>query len=94
MAIASWVATADTYNDFTLNSSGITGISKTGITKFGLREENDRANTDSATNNNNRIDFRAADAAGTTSDPKLTGTSAAATVAAGGTIALLLGVGS
>src|SRR3990167_9304293 len=92
ITLANWVNTDGTYNDITLNSSGITNISKTGISKFGTVSGRDFSN--SAPTGDNRINAYYADQAGTTTDPKLTGTSTTpATVKATGA-ALLLGVGA
>lgn len=68
-ALASWVATAGTYNDFTLNASGIANISLTGISKFALRMATDLNNSTPTGLNDIRI--RASEIADTTSDPKL-----------------------
>lgn len=63
------------YNDFTLNASGISNISKTSISKFGARNASyDAANVAPTWANNtgqNRLNANFADAAGTTTDPKL-----------------------
>jgi len=69
LAWASWVDTAGTYNDFTLNANGISNISKTGITYFGARDSLDTANTTPTGNNN--WNFNSSNGAGTTTDPKL-----------------------
>ena len=94
MNFSSWVDTDTTYNDFVLDSNGIANISKTGVSKFGTRTGLDTGNTAPASaGNTNQVAHYYADQAGTTSDPKLTGTSAAATAKATGA-ALLLGVGA
>ena len=94
IAISAWSASA--YNDFALNATGISNISKTGTSKFGLVLSSDRTGTDPtwASGADAYVTCSMADTAGTTSDPKLTGTSAAAVVvAASGGAALLLGIG-
>lgn len=69
---ASWSTVA--YNDFTLNASGLAGISKTGITKMGTRNpEYDVADSsptwaDSVTS---YTEHSSSDHTGTTQDPKM-----------------------
>ncbi|GEM_PF-1254707 len=64
--------TTDAYNDFALNSTGLSNISKTGITKFGMRLDADRTNTEPTyCNCNSDASFSSADTTGTTQDPKL-----------------------
>jgi hypothetical protein len=58
------------YNDFTLDSNGIANISKTGISRFGCIYEVDRAIT-TITGVDNIFNFKPADTAGTSNDPKL-----------------------
>lgn len=62
------------YNDFTLDATGISNVSKTGISKFGARERKyDADNTTPAwaTGASTTINWASADTAGTTQDPKL-----------------------
>ena len=63
--------TTSAYNDWILNSTGLTNISKTGITKFGTREGHDAENSAISVDLRNDISCNYADTAGTTSDPKL-----------------------
>ena len=60
------------YCDWTLDATGRGWISTTGITKLGLREGHDCLNSAIADNTTNTIDANDADAAGTSTDPKLT----------------------
>lgn len=62
------------YNDITLNSSGITNISKTGITNFSTQLDVDINNTTPTwvSFDSTYVAFRFADQTGTTNDPKLT----------------------
>ncbi|MEK7554194.1 MAG: hypothetical protein AAB517_02390 [Patescibacteria group bacterium] len=69
LAMASWVNTDHTYNDFALNANGIANISKTGVSKFAARNSRDLDN--SAPTGNNICSCYFADQAGTTDDPKL-----------------------
>jgi len=65
------------YNDFTLNASGLAAISLTGITELGLRNENyDADNVEplhpgGLSNLQSRVLGYFADSTGTTNDPKL-----------------------
>lgn len=64
------------YNDWSLNASGISNISKTGVSKFGALLEGDASNSAPGTTNNGsanleRMQFHSADASGTSNDPKL-----------------------
>jgi hypothetical protein len=61
--------TTGAYNDFTLNATGLSNISKTGITKLGIRDSMDVNNSTPTVANYSEI--ASADTAGTTSDPKL-----------------------
>jgi len=70
ITIANWVTTNNTYNDITLNASGLAAISKTGITKFAGRLALD-LNDVAPTGNNYIGSGYFADNAGTSSDPKL-----------------------
>ena len=72
IASGSWSTTG--YNDFVLNASGLAGISKTGVSKFGTREsQHDAPNSEPTFEANRDLIIKAysADAAGTTTDPKL-----------------------
>ena len=62
--------TDSSYQNISLNATGLGWISKTGVTKFGLRlsMDVDDSNPDS---NNHIVNFYSADQAGTTNDPKL-----------------------
>ena len=65
------------YNDFTLNATGLAAISKTGITKIGWRSTADVADSAPTCTSTPGSDkyavwrFGAAEATGTTNDPKL-----------------------
>jgi len=62
------------YNNFALNASGISNISKTGFSYFGIMCENDRANTDPSLGAGffySLAYFKSDNTAGTSSDPKL-----------------------
>jgi hypothetical protein len=65
--------TDNAYNDFVLNSSGITAINMTGISKFAYRYTKDADNSPPtwAANKSNYWAVFSADTAGTTNDPKL-----------------------
>lgn len=66
--------TQGAYNDYTLNSSGISAISKTGITKFATREANyDATNTEPEWESDKEYDWLvdAAEETGDSKDPKL-----------------------
>ena len=75
ITIASWVSDSSTYNDFTLNATGLSNISKTGMTRFGTRLVSDLTNTAvSGWYNDNygatvHVDF--SETTGTSKDPKL-----------------------
>jgi hypothetical protein len=73
--------------DNALNASGIAHINKTGITKFGALSVNELNNSSPTWANQQRshITVTAADADGTTNDPKLT----VSTVSTGATVRLL-----
>ena len=73
------------YTDWTLDANGRGNTSKTSITKFGAREGHDLLN--SAPVGTSEVNFKTADTAGTTEDPKLVVTHA---VAATSTIDSLL----
>ena len=80
--ISTWVQTAETYNDITLNAAGRANISKTGNTFFGTRNAWDFDNSFTGTWSSaaeTGMVARMADAVGTTSDPKLVVTHSAAT---------------
>ncbi|NTW32498.1 MAG: hypothetical protein HGB12_07720 [Bacteroidetes bacterium] len=65
--------TTSSYNDFPLNTTGLTWISKTSITKLGLREGHDATNNEIGAGSNLEVNIRGyfADQTGTTQDPKL-----------------------
>jgi hypothetical protein len=67
LALVSWATS--TYNDFTLNATGIGWISKTGNTLLGVRNSRDTDNS-APTGNNNIVAYDAS-SVGTTQDPKL-----------------------
>ena len=58
-SFASSAVTTAQYNNFTLNASGITNVSKTGISKFGIRLDGDL--NSSTPTGANEVDIRAAD---------------------------------
>ena len=89
-ALSAWSTSA--YNDFTLDANGIANISKTGVSKFGTR--NSRDTDDVAPTGANNVVHIMADTAGTSTDPKLTGTVAGAATASIATTSLLMGVGN
>lgn len=67
---ASLVDTAGTYNDFTLNSNGLSNINPAGVSCFMFRTgKNDIDNN--APTGDNLVIWRSADTSGTSSDPKL-----------------------
>lgn len=90
---ASWSGSG--YNDFTLNASGISAISKTGVSKFGLINGNHDLDNSSPTWawNSSDLDIYSVDHSGTTNGPKLVVTHAGA--ATGGVLSnlLMMGVG-
>ena len=65
----------NTYNDITLNATGLTKISKTGFTKIGIITSFDLNNTEPAQSNNQAgyrgIQFSNSEQTGTSQDPKL-----------------------
>lgn len=77
VAYSSWTDTAGTYNNHTVNASGIASISKTGITKFCWRNASRDIDNVAPTGDNNVI-ARAADTAGGATPPKLVVVHAAA----------------
>jgi len=60
------------YNDWSLNSTGISEISKIGISKYGFREGHDIIDVIPASEKINLARFSSADYSGTSQDPKLT----------------------
>lgn len=88
---ANW--TVGSYNNFTLNATGLGNISKTGISKFGFRIANDFDNSAPTWSSAaiSRLTSRSADQTGTANDPKLSVTHTAAV--AGMDLRPLLGVG-
>lgn len=81
-AITYAALTTDAYNDYAYNATGLAAISLTSITKTGFRNANrDVANSSPTWASSQRYDliFKFADAAGTTSDPKLVITYTAST---------------
>ena len=87
-ALSAWSTSA--YNDFVLATPDDGKVSKTGVSKFATRNSRDTDN--SAPTGANTIVHICADTAGTTQDPKLSGTSAAPATASNIT-ALLMRVG-
>ena len=69
--ILSWTDTDTTYNDITLNATGIAAIATAGTTKFGVRSGMDMTNTTPTIPGGNRVFVYFADQAGTATDPKL-----------------------
>ena len=71
ITIASWSITG--YNDFTLNATGLSNISKTGVSWYGLRLSADFDNSEPtwAASLNANINVYFADQTGTDKDPKL-----------------------
>lgn len=70
--LGSIVVDSSTYNNFTLNSNGISNISKTGFTNLGLVEGHDSLNNDlSDSTSGNHFTVLFADNTDTTVDPKL-----------------------
>ena len=70
ITIASFSTTA--YNDFTLNATGISNVSKTGISWFGLRHSMDFDNAEpTKLNANSVVRIHFADETGTANDPAL-----------------------
>lgn len=63
--------TGSAYNAFSLNSSGLTNISKTSISKFSARVDNDYNSTSPGYDTTNQLFFASADTTGTSQDPKL-----------------------
>lgn len=92
-AHASW--TNNTYNDFALNSNGLTNISKTGVSKFQFKSEFDLADSPTPTyvssDTTSGVTVISADTAGTSTDPKLLVTHS---VAGGVKLFNLMGVGN
>ena len=72
--------TVGTYADWVFNASGLANINKTGYTLIGLREGHDVLNSPyaGASNTQNQIRYNSSEAAGTTNDPVLVVTHAAA----------------
>ena len=69
--------TVDSYNDITLNDTGLSWIDVGGVTKFGIRNTIDALDDYPGTNkHSNHGDVASADASGTSEDPKLTVTHA------------------
>jgi hypothetical protein len=66
------------YNDFSLNSSGISNISKTGISKFGVRSNYDASNTMPTWTNYSVFNFGGYFSSETSNKPKLVVTYTAA----------------
>lgn len=62
--------TVNAYIDYSLNGTGLGNVSKTGVSKFGFRLVSD-INSYSGSPSNNYTQFRSADQAGTSNDPKL-----------------------
>lgn len=71
------LAASGSYNDFVLNSNGIANVSKTGVSKFSTRINWDTDNNFTGTWGSSKNAYQivyTADASGTSTDPKLTGT--------------------
>lgn len=67
------------YTTFTMNATGLANISLTSITKWGVQEGHDIDNSSpGASGGNNQVNFNTADQTGTSNDPVLTATYAAA----------------
>lgn len=79
LAYGSITADSSTYNAMALNATGRGNVAKTGISKFGLREgAHDADNVAVANGTTNDCGVFMAEAAGTTTDPKLVVTSSLA----------------
>lgn len=72
---ATITADSTTYNDITLNASGIANISKTGVSKFGFRSKAEFGNAEPMSGGAGgvtaRVNVIAAETSGTSADPKL-----------------------
>lgn len=73
IAISAISTTGSTYNNWSLNASGIAGISKTGVTKIGLKLNHDIDNTEPtySTSASEFITVNHSENSGTSADPKL-----------------------
>lgn len=71
IGLSSFVIDNSTYNNFTLNASGLAAVSKTGVSKFSVREGHDAENLAIGANLQNTVGWYMADQAGTSQDPKL-----------------------
>lgn len=73
VTIASINADDSTYNDFTINATGLGNISVTGLTWYGMRISEDFDGTEPTWTSNDvsEVQIRSADNTGTTKDPKL-----------------------
>jgi hypothetical protein len=74
IAYADWSASADTYNDCTLNATGLAAVSKTSVSKFSGKFSWDVSGTFGGSWSSNAasgFSINFADTAGTTYDPKL-----------------------
>lgn len=74
ISYANWSASDAVYNDFTLNASGLSNISKTGVSKFGVRNGNYDLDAVAPTWSGSVSSFMRhyyADQTGTANDPKL-----------------------
>jgi hypothetical protein len=87
--------TTNAYTGWALNAAGITNISKTGVSKFGNRCSGDIDNVEPTWSSaaDAAITTNFADTADTTTDPKLTGTSAVVATSKKGLNLSMLGVG-
>lgn len=90
IAFSAWNSSG-TYNDFTIDATGIATISDSAVTKFGARSRRDIANSEPTGDNFMQAVY--ADTAGTTSDPKLVITYTEAAPSGTNSRMTLLGVG-
>lgn len=81
IAASAYNNTDGTYNNFTLNATGISNVSKTGVSKFGGAFSGDIDNSITWANNAGSYKYcYYADQAGTTTDPKLVVTYSATSI--------------
>ena len=94
IAYADFTTVLGTYNDITLNASGLAAISKTGKSKFSFQHGDDLNNSFTGTWTSgltNNIYFYAVDQAGATSDPKLVVVHSGAAAATGEEYQIIFG---